>query len=72
MIENQKILTDPISIEFVGGINDGLITHIPYLKDSIDIFNHNEDGTFTIRVYDLDKDCRQTRPKYRFARMKNV
>lgn len=72
MIKNPKILTDPILIEFVGGLNDGLTTFIPYLKESIDIINHNDDGTFIIRVYILDESNKLVHPKYKFIGVKNA
>lgn len=67
MPNNDKIITPPILVEFVGGLNDGLTTYIPYLKDPIDIINPEDDGTYKIRTYKLDNRDKESHPKYRYV-----
>jgi hypothetical protein len=63
---NNKIIIPQILVEFIGGINDGLMTHIPYLKDPIDIIHPESDGSYKVRVYKLDKQDKDSHPKYRY------
>jgi hypothetical protein len=65
---NRHIIEDPIYVEFVGDINDGMTTYVPYLKPSVEVINYNDDGTITIRSYDLDTTDELSHPKYRFVK----